>query len=344
MIYARVTTPRRGLRLHLNENTAGCSPAVLSALQAIGRSDIAEYPDYAGVTRRCEDWLGVAPGWVQITNGLDEGLHVVAQAAKLIDPDFEGIVVEPAFEMYDACIAAVGGKRVTVAPTRDLRFSIDAVLAAISPQTRLIYLCDPNNPTGQPILAADIEQIAQAAPDAIVLVDEAYADFSGRTLVGAPLDRFRNLVVGRSFAKAHGLAGLRVGALVAHPDTLAPLRRILPPYSVNTCAIVALEASLADPDYLAWYVGEAKESRQLIYDWCGKRGFSFLSSEANFVLMEIGPDASSLVSALENEGIFIRDRSRQPGCTGRVRITAGVVEDTRRCLAAMERWYATRAN
>ena len=278
------------------------------------------------------------------TNGLDEGLHVVAQSAALIDRGFEGIVVEPAFEMYEACLSAVGGIRVRVPPTDDLRFSVDAVLAAISARTRLIYLCDPNNPTGLPIPVGAIEKIAAAAPGAIVMVDEAYADFSGRTLVGPALERFRNLVVGRTFAKAHGLAGLRVGALVAHPDTLAPLRRILPPYSVNVCAIAALDAALADRDFVAWYVGEASESRRLIYDWCTARGLTFLVSEGNFVLVEIGPDAAALVGALESERIFIRDRSRQPGCAGRVRITAGIVEDTRRCLAAMERWYATRAS
>jgi histidinol-phosphate aminotransferase len=342
MTYERAPAAPAGLRLHLNENTAGCSPAVLSALRSITRTELAEYPDYSAVTADLEAAYGVGPGWVQLLNGLDEGLHVVAQAARLDEAEFEGVVVEPAFEMYAACIAAAGGRQVSVEPAVDLAFSLDAVLHAIKPQTRVIYLCDPNNPSGQPIPSGQIPRIAEAAPRATVLVDEAYADFSGRTIIGSDLDRHRNIVVGRTFAKAHGLAGLRVGALIAHPSTLAPLRRILPPYSLNVCAVRALQAALADAAYVTWYVEQARQSRQLIYDWCGRFGVTFWKSEGNFVLLRVGEKAPALVAALAASGIHIRDRSRQPGCAGTVRITAGVVDHTERCLAAMEEWNATR--
>ena len=344
MNYTRIESPIEGLRLHLNENTAGCSPAVLAALRSIGRTTFSEYPDHSRVTAQCEAWFGVAPGWVQITNGLDEGLHVVAQVAKRNYPDFEGIVVEPAFEMYAACIAAVDGRPVTVMPNANLGFPLDKVLEAISARTRLIYLCDPNNPSGLPVPPGQIQQVAEAAPEALILVDEAYADFSRRTLIGPFLDRFRNVVVGRTFAKAQGLAGLRAGALVAHPNTLAPLRRVLPPYSLNICAVVALEAALADNTYVDWYVAQAAESRTLIYDWCRSRGFTFWPSEGNFVLIRIGDDASDVVRMLGGQGILIRDRSNTPGCTGCIRITAGAIEATAACLQAMEGWYATRGN
>ena len=344
MTYMTATAHSGGLRLHLNENTAGCSPAVLEALRSMARTDASEYPDYAGVTAQAEHYFGVGRGWVQITNGLDEGLHVVAQSAKLIEPAFEAIVVEPAFEMYAACIESVGGRQVTVAPGADLAFSVDAVLAAVSPRTRLIYLCDPNNPSGLPIPAGAIVRLAEAVPGAVVFVDEAYADFSGRTLIGPSLERFRNIVVGRTFAKAHGLAALRVGAIIAHPDTLAPLRRVLPPYSVNVCAVLALQAALRDREYVAWYVSQAAESRARIYDWCTAHGYRFWPSEGNFVLLRIGDDAPALVRTLADGRIHVRDRSRQPGLAGCVRITAGVVQDTLRCLAVMEVWHAARGH
>jgi len=344
MNYTRIDTPRGGLRLHLNENSAGCSPAVLAALQGLQRQTLSEYPDYAQVTAQCESYFGVAPGWVQLLNGLDEGLHVVAQAARLALPEFEAIVVEPAFEMYAACIEAVGGRPVTVAPGVDLELPVDEVLAAISPRTRLIYLCDPNNPSGRPIPLEHILRVVQAAPQATVLVDEAYADFSGRTLVGPLLEQHRNIVVGRTFAKAHGLAALRIGALVAHPEALAPLRRILPPYSVNVCAVIALQAALADRSYVEWYVTQAARSRALIYDWCRARGLTFWTSEGNFVLVRVGDQASACVKALEAQGIYIRDKSRTPGCNGCIRITAGVMEDTVVCVKALEEWYATRSH
>ena len=349
MNYAKVSSPTGGLRLHLNENTAGCSPAVLAALHAMQRTDASEYPDYAQVTAQCEAFFGVWPGFVQITNGLDEGLHVVAQAAKMSRPDFEAIVVEPAFEMYAACIAAVDGHQVTVPASADLEFPLRAVLDAISTRTRLIYLCDPNNPSGLPIPAGQIQRIADAAPDAIVLVDEAYADFSGRTMVGPLLERHRNVVVGRTFAKAHGLAALRVGALIAHPSALAPLRRILPPYSINICAVVALQAALADRAYVDWYSSEAAQSRELIYAWCRTHEIPFWPSEGNFVLIRLGHEgvsnaAKACVEALAAKQIYIRDKTSTPGCDGCIRITAGVVEDTRLCLTAMEEWYATRGH
>jgi histidinol-phosphate aminotransferase len=177
--------------------------------------------------------------------------------------------------------------------------------------------------------------VAREAPDALVLVAEAYADFSGRTLVGPVLERHRNLVVGRTFAKAHGLAGLRIGALVGHPDTIEPIRRRQPPYHVNGLAARALVAALATPDYAAWFVAQAAESRQLIYDWCRSRGLPFWLSEANFVLVRVGPSAA-ITAGMAARGILIRDKSSAPSCEGCVRIAAGVVADTRACLAALD--------
>ena len=346
MSYAVPHAAPQGLRLHLNENTAGCSPRVTEALALLARTDTSLYPEYDAVTRQCESALRVQRGWLQITNGLDEGLHLAAQAARLRHQHFQGIVVEPAFEMYAVCLAAVGGTQITIPPTNDLSFSLEGVLAAITRETRLIYLCDPNNPSGQPIPAGAIETIAQAAPDACVFVDEAYAEFSGRTIAGPTLDRLRNVVVGRTFAKAYGLAALRVGALIGHPDALAPLRAVMPPFSVNVAAMAALEAALADQAYVDWYVQQSAESRELLYAWCRSAGFAFWRSQGNFVLIRIGPlsnGASDACARLAERGVFIRDKSRQPGCAGCVRITAGIVDDTRACIAALEAWRASRA-
>lgn len=386
MVYAKVTHPLTGLRLHLNENTAGCSPAVLEALRSIGRDEVSVYPDYTAITTATEQWLNVPQGWVHLTNGLDEGLHVVAQCAAVRtltriaaqtrteaasdylsdqahahvdqgpDPALANrgqapsaaslesvLIIEPAFEMYAACAEAVGLGTTHIPPEDEFRFPLDAILAAIGPDTRLVYLTDPNNPTGLAIPPGAVERIAEAAPQALILVDEAYAEFSGRTFIGPALERHRNLVVGRTFAKAHGLAALRIGALVAHPEALAPLRRILPPYSLNIAAVRALGAALQDPQYLEAYVAQSAESRRLLYDFCERHGFKFWPSEANFVLIRIGSDASRVVAALADRGVLIRDRSASPGCAGCVRITAGIVEHTQICLSALEAALASRA-
>jgi histidinol-phosphate aminotransferase len=352
MTYDRAPEPGPGLRLHLNENTAGCSAAVLAALRTLERTDAAFYPEYAAVTSDTARALGVPAEWVQLTNGLDEGLHVVALSARLtaspalMAPDgtaFDAVIVEPAFEMYRACASAVGGRVVPILPERNLAFPTATVLAAITPRVRLVHLCDPNNPSGLPLPDGALGAIAQAAPHALVVVDEAYADFSGHTAIGPALSRLRNVVVGRTFAKAHGLAGLRVGALVAHPDTLDPLRRLLPPYNLNVCAVRALSAALQDRAYLEWYVSEAAQSRLSIERFCRRLGVTYWPSQANFVLVRIGHDAPGLVAALASHGIYIRDRSGLPQCDGCIRITAGVVADTERCLAAMEDFFATRS-
>ncbi len=337
-----------GIRLHLNENSAGCSPRVLDALRELKPADIASYPDYGPATTRVEQYLGLEPGWVQLVNGLDEGLHVAAGSVvtrkktsggfsgeKATRRLFRAVVPEPAFEMYAICADAVGLDVVRIPPAPDFAFPLDEIIAAAR-TAAIVYLTDPNNPTGLGIPAGAVDAIAAAAPDTRVLVDEAYADFSGRTLIGPLLDRRRNVIVGRTFAKGHGLAALRIGALIAHPDTLAPIRDILPPFSLNIAATTALMAALDDEAWLQAHVQEALESRARITAWAGGRGFATWPSEANFVLIRIGDRASRLVTQLAERQIYIRDRSSAPGCVGCVRITAGTRAATDACLAAME--------
>src|SRR5262249_13682571 len=161
---------------------------------------------------------------------------------------------------------------VAIPPASDFDFPLDAILSAVSLRTRLIYLADPNNPTGRAIPPGYVDTIAAFARQAIVFVDEAYADFSGRTHIGPRLDRHRNLVIGPPSAKAYALAPLRIGAIVGHPDTLEPLRQILLPYSLNACAVQALGAALSDRAYVDWYVGESAQSKHVIYEFCEGRG------------------------------------------------------------------------
>jgi histidinol-phosphate aminotransferase len=349
------------LRLHYNENTGGCSPAVLAALRAMTSEEISTYPDYASITARAERWLGVGDGCVQLTNGLDEGLQVVTQYAVWHPIDTghadtkragetrpatlpEVIVVEPAFETYALCAEAVCAKVVRIQSERDFRFPLEDVLDAISPSTRLVNLADPNNPTGRLIPAGAVERVAARAPHAVVLVDEAYADFSGQTSIGPVLSRHGNVIIGRTFAKAHGLAALRIGALVARRDTLDRLRPRLLPFSVNACAAKALSAALDDRDYMPSYVAETARARDLIYAFCDRQGIESWPSAGNFVLFRIGPRASDIVAALAARGIAVRDKSAAPGCAGCIRMTAGLVVHTEVALAALEDILASRAH
>jgi histidinol-phosphate aminotransferase len=329
----------------LNEHTGGCSPAVIAAIRATSRDDVALYPDYAPITQACEEAFGLAPGWLQLTNGLDEGLHAaayaVARATRWSAEKTTAMVVEPAFEMYGLCAEAAGLDVRRVLPGEDPAFPTDAVFAGLTPDVRLIYLTDPNNPTGLAIPPGIVARICEAAPQALVLLDEAYGEYSGRTAMGL-LDRYRNLIVGRTFAKAYGLAGLRVGAVVAHPDTLAPLRQVLPPFPLNSVAVRALEAALEDPEYLAWSVTQAAESKALLMAACRDLGLYAWPSEANFVLIRVGARVKDVIDGMAARGILIRDRSTAHGCAGCCRITAGVVDHTRAAIAALEEILAPR--
>jgi histidinol-phosphate aminotransferase len=335
--YQRVPEPVGGLRLHLNENTGGCSPAVLAAISRLSPTDMAFYPDYAPVIDACARHLSLPPDRFALTNGLDEGI-LAASVAWLRVPGHgraEAIVVEPAFDEYAACADAVGGAVVTVAPREDFSFPLDRVLDAVTSLTRLVFLTNPNNPTGQVIPRPAIEIIARSIPDeALVFIDEAYTDFGDCSFLPA-LDGYPNVIVGRTFAKAWGLAALRAGCVIGAPEAIARMRRVIPPYSLNVCAAAGLRAALEDAPFRARYVAEVEQSRKLLYEAFGRLGLPFWPSAANFVLVRIG-EVDRFLEGLAARGINVRDRSGEPGCAGCIRITAGLVEHTRACIAALE--------
>jgi histidinol-phosphate aminotransferase len=328
-----------GLRLHQNENTGGCSPHVLEALAALRPDQVAFYPPYKEVVDECAKYFGVQPEAVALTNGLDEG--ILATALTFLRPSSdlalpEAIVPQPAFEIFEFIASVVGGRVVQVDPRPDFSFALDEVLRAITDRTRVVFLTNPNNPTGVSMPLGAIKAIGgRIPPGAVVFVDEAYADFGGATFI-PELTSCPNVVVGRTFAKAHGLAGLRIGALVAAPETLSPIRRAIGVYSVNAAAVVALRAALGDSQFIGNYLNQVRESKAVVYAFCERLGFSYWKSDANFVLIRVGGRTDALVQATAARGIYLRDRGNEPGCEGCIRITTGFVDHTRRGLAVLE--------
>jgi histidinol-phosphate aminotransferase len=328
-----------GLRLHQNENTGGCSPRVLDALCALRVDQIGFYPPYSETVEACARYLDVPAGAVTLTNGLDEG--IMGMAVAFLRPSADGlipeaIIPEPAFEIFKFDTEVVGGRPVPVMPRPDFSFPLEPVLAAITPRTRVVFLTNPNNPTGVSMPLGAIRTIAAAVPpEAVVFVDEAYAEFSGATFI-PHLPASPNVIVGRTFSKAFGLAGLRIGCLVGAADRLDPIRLTIPVYSVNIAATVAVRAALEDRSYVDEYVRQVAESKELLYAACDRLGLTYWVSSANFVLVSVGEGLPSLVQGAADRGIYLRDRSTEPGCAGCVRIGTGVVEHTRRCIAVME--------
>jgi histidinol-phosphate aminotransferase len=328
-----------GLRLHQNENTGGCSPRVIEALARLRPDQVGFYPPYAAATEAVAAYLGVAPDRITLTNGLDEGIMAAAVAylrAEVGGPVLEAIVPEPAFEVFRFDTAVAGGALVQVMPRADFVFPLEEVLAAITPNTRVVFLTNPNKPTGVAMPMDAIRVIARRVPaGAIVFVDEAYAEFSGESFI-PELDTFPNVVVGRTFSKAFGLAGLRIGCLVGALSTVDPIRRAVPVYSVSIAAVAAIQAALQDLDHLQDYLRQVIESKAMLYAACDQLGLSYWKSRSNFVLVCAGDRTNALVKGAFARGVYLRDRSTEPGCAGCLRIATGIVEHTRRAIAVME--------
>ena len=328
-----------GLRLHQNENTGGCSPRVLEALARLRADEIGFYPPYADATAAVAKYLGVQPDEITLANGLDEGIMAIAVAylrAEIGGPRLEAIVPEPAFEIFRFDTAVAGGKLVQILPHADFSFPLDEVLAAITPNTRVVFLTNPNNPTGVGMALDAVRTVARAVPPgAIVFVDEAYAEFAGVSFLPELL-RFPNVIVGRTFSKAFGLAGIRIGCLVGDPSTVYPIRQAIPVYSVNIAAVVAVQAALQDLDHLNGYLAQVAESKRLLYEACDRLGVKYWRSLSNFVLVCAGDRTDAIVKGAFARQIYLRDRSTEPGCAGCLRMATGVVEHTRRAISVME--------
>jgi len=340
-----------GVRLHLNENTGGCSPKVVAAVRAFDAQGLATYPDYRAAVTETAAFLGVDPEWLVLTNGLDEGVLLAAigylgarapealvqAGASFVAPggQSEVIVAAPAFETYITTAKAVGARVISVPPGPDFSFPLDGVLKAITPNTRLVYINNPNNPSGQPVSKDAIRSVIAAAAHALVFVDEAYHDFMGENFLDEGLT-YPNVLIGRTFSKAHGLAGMRIGVMVAQPPLLEPIRFVMPLFNLNVVAVAALRAALTDREFTPWYLAQVHESKRLLYEALDRVELRYWRSSANFVLIDGGDRLRELVGGLIDRGVLVRDRSKDPATPNCFRITTGVVEHTRAAALALE--------
>ena len=340
--YQRPSDRTGALRLHLNENTGGCSPAVIEAIRQLSTEDVATYPDYARLSYECADYLGVRENQLVLTNGLDEGLLATTISCFRVSQGTGGVpevvIPQPAFEMYKVFVGAAGGRVVPIAPRPAFEFPLEDICDAITPRTRLVFLTNPNNPTGQTIPTDSLREIARRVPSSVtIFIDEAYFDFCGETFL-PEIDAHPNVLIGRTFAKAHGLAGLRAGCVIGDADRIEALRSAVPPYSLSVFAVAGWRAALKDREYLAWYRTQVEESRELLYAACARLKLPFWRSAGNFVLINVSAvgDPAEIVDAFASRGILVRNRSHDPGCGGCIRITAGLVRHTELAIEALE--------
>lgn len=323
---------RDALRLDFNENTFAASSKVIDRLHRVTAEGLTKYPEREGVERIAATHFGLAPEQVLLTNGVDEAIHLVC-AAFLEEAD-EALIQTPTFFMYEVSAAMMTGHVIKVQADASLQFPYERFLQAITPRTKLIVVCSPNNPTGAVVSREHLLAICAAAPHAAVMVDEAYFHFFGETVLG-DVGRVPNLLVARTFSKAYGLANLRIGMLAGSAELMQYVRKVSSPYNVNGIALDCLPVALADDAYVQWYAAQIHAGRARMMDGLRDFGIEFFPSEANFVLMKIGPKHKQLVAAMRSRGVLLRDRSADPGCTGYVRITIGIEEHVTRGLDAL---------
>jgi len=323
---------RVGLRLDFNESTVGCSPRVLARLRSLDSELLARYPEREPVEKDVAAFLGLDPAQVLLTNGVDEAIHLLCCA--YLDPGDEALIVVPTFAMYAIFAQAEGARVVEVRAGDNFTFPAQDLLAQLSLRTRLIAVANPNNPTGAAVAGNVLVQIAQAAPQAAVLVDEAYFEFHGETLIDQ-IPQIENLFVARTFSKAYGLAGLRIGILAGEARQTETVRRVASPYNVNAAALAVLPEALQDQEYVNRYVAQVLSNRDRLQQELGNLGLHYWPSHANFVLVRIGSAHGEFVQELRNRGILVRDRSTDPGCEGCVRLTVGNDGHTEALISAL---------
>jgi histidinol-phosphate aminotransferase len=323
---------RSGLRLDFNENTVGCSPRVLERLRQLRPEQLASYPEREPVEATVAGFLGVAKAELLLTNGVDEAIHLLCET--YLEAGDEALIAVPTYTMYRIYIMAAGAQVIAVPPGKDFQFPADDLCKRITSRTRLIAIANPNNPTGTIASTPVLSRIARSAPDVAVLVDEAYFEFHGQSMLAARKE-LPNLFVARTFSKAYGLAGLRIGVLVGDEQQIRALRRVSSPYNVNAVALACVPEALGDQTYIQHYVSEVRESRTRLERALEAFGIQFWPSHANFVLARVGA-AASFVEQMRRRGILVRDRTNDYGCEGCVRITLGPRAHADRLLTALQ--------
>ncbi len=322
------------LRLDFNENTVGCSPAVRAALRKLSREQIGIYPEYEATRARMAKYFRVAPEETILNNGVDDSLKLVFDC--FVEPGASVLLVEPTFDMYRIYSALHGARVISERLDADLRTSMERVLRALRKhKPRVFLLANPNNPTGTLLSRSQLRRILEAAPRTLVVVDEAYAEFSGVTVLPW-IRRYPSLVVTRTFSKVAGLAGLRFGCLFANRELTAEMRKGQAPFPVNNAALVAAEAAVRDVAYMRRTVAEVLRGKRILEDGLRRLGARVFPSGGNFLLADCGERAPRLLNVLRGQGILLRDRTRDFGRPGFIRITAGTRAQMRRLVRALE--------
>ncbi len=292
------------------------------------------YPEQETVRKQLANYFRVSPDELLLTNGTDDALHLVTDT--YVERGDEVLIVEPTFAMYRFYSELAGATIHALRYDARLRFPFAKLLAALRRGPSALFLANPNNPTGGVVTAPNLKKILRAAKRTLVVVDEAYFEYCEITALRW-IRQFPNLVVTRTFSKAAGMAGLRLGCIFTNRENAALMRKAASPYPVNAAALATAHACASDKAFLRTTIREFRKSRAELSTGLRKLGIRTIPKRREFYPhLHWAQRAKEIVSALSQRGILIRDRSNDFGGRGYVRITVGTVEQTRRVLRALK--------
>jgi histidinol-phosphate aminotransferase len=357
--YSAPLEGRRGLlRLDFNENTIGPSPKVVEAIRAIPAEHYAIYPEYDGLREAVVASLGgtgLSPGHIGLFNGVDGAIHAIFHAFGA--PGDRLLTTSPTFGYYAPC-ARMQGMAIEAIPYRcpDFGFPFAETLATLlaarrdGVPTRILLICNPNNPTGTRLAPERILELTAAAPETLVVVDELYEAFSGDSVLPPLQERwkpgpegegvfesFPNLLVLRSLAKTAGLAGLRIGFAIGAPALVERVSRVCGPYDVNSFAVTAAHAALADQAYVDGYVAEVLRARDWLLERLRAAGVRHHAAGGNYLLLWPQGPTGEVEDRLKQAGILVRSMAGKPLIDGALRVSIGTTPQME-CF-----WQAYRA-
>jgi len=321
------------IKLASNENPLGPSPkavnAVRKALEGLNR-----YPDGSGfyLSQALAKNLGVDLNQVILGNGSNELIELAVRT--FVQPGEEVVSADPSFVVYRMITQAAGGTNVVI-PCKEMRHDLDAMAERITPRTRIVFIANPNNPTGTMNTKAEMDRFMDRVPDhVLVAVDEAYYEYVTRADYPDSLDYLRagkTVLALRTFSKIYGLAGLRIGYGITKPEIADLMNKVRQPFNTNTLAQTAALAALADRKHVEKTVTLNNEGKQLLYREFERLGISYVPTETNFILFETRLDSKELYGGLLKAGVIIR-----PMGPKRLRVTIGLPEENKRFIAELD--------
>ncbi|MDT8318535.1 MAG: histidinol-phosphate transaminase [bacterium] len=326
------------IKLASNECPIGPSPKAIEAVsEALDSLNI--YPDGSGyyLKEELSERLYACPENIILGNGSNEIIELIARA--FMEKGDEAVMGDPAFIVYQLITKAVGGNPVPV-PLVDFTHDLPAMAAAVGDKTKLLFIANPNNPTGTVVKKARLESLLESVPgDVLIVMDEAYHEYSeaseGYETSLSYLDKYPNLIILRTFSKAYGLAGLRVGYGIASREVISVLERVRQPFNINSLALAGARAALDDFSHIEKGLKVNSEGMNYLYSELGSIGLSYVKSYANFVLFDAAMDGGELCERLMKKGVIARPMAGY-GLKTHIRITVGLPGENERFIEALK--------